>query len=172
MWRERLPAARPRIGLVWGGDKWHKNDVNRSMRLETLRPLFDLRCFQFISLQQAICDEDARSLRQYPDLHLAGAPFRDFAETAAVISCLDAVVAVDTAVAHLAGAMGKPLLLMLPFAADFRWLRERQDSPWYPQARLFRQHRFNDWRGAVGRLCEELIRIHHRIEADRLPLSA
>jgi len=73
-----------------------------------------------------------------------------------VISLLDVVISVDTAVAHLAGAMGKPLFLMLPFAADFRWLRERRDSPWYPSARLFRQPAFGDWNGAVGILAREL----------------
>ena len=77
--------------------------------------------------------------------------FRDFADTAGAIASLDAVIAVDTAVAHLAGAMGKPLFLLLPFAADFRWLRERQDSPWYPTARLFRQPAFGDWDSVIER---------------------
>ena len=74
---------------------------------------------------------------------------RDFADTAAAIALLDAVISVDTAVAHLAGAMGKPLLLLLPFGADFRWLRERDDSPWYPTARLFRQPAFGDWESVI-----------------------
>ncbi len=75
--------------------------------------------------------------------------FRDFADTAAVVAALDAVISVDTAVARLAGAMGKPLFLLLPFAADFRWLRQRRDSPWYPTARLYRQPVFGDWVSAV-----------------------
>jgi ADP-heptose:LPS heptosyltransferase len=89
---------------------------------------------------------------------------RDFADTAAVISRLDAVISADTAVAHLAGAMGKPLLLLLPFGADFRWLRERDDSPWYPTARLFRQPEFGDWVSVIEALRRELTRIFRHPE--------
>jgi ADP-heptose:LPS heptosyltransferase len=83
---------------------------------------------------------------------------RDFADTAAVISLLDGVISADTAVAHLAGAMSKPLSLLLPFGADFRWLRERDDSPWYPTARLFRQAEFGDWASVIETLRRELTR--------------
>jgi hypothetical protein len=145
------------VGLVWAGDRLHKNEANRSMRLETLRPLLALHDLHFVSLQQEICAQDADALRGAPNLR-AGGPFRDFAETAAAIARLDAVIAVDTAVAHLAGAMGRPLFLLLPFGADFRWLRERSDSPWYPGARLLRQHAFDDWGRAVDTLCQELMR--------------
>jgi tetratricopeptide (TPR) repeat protein len=154
----RLSRHKPLVGLVWAGDRFHKNDANRSMRLTTLRPLLDLPHLQFVSLQQEISGEDAQVLRSHPGLS-AGGPFRDFAETAAAIARLDAVIAVDTAVAHLAGAMGKPLFLLLPFGADFRWLRERTDSPWYPSARLFRQHAFNDWGRALAALRQELMRL-------------
>src|SRR6202035_5035422 len=139
------------------GDQLHKNDINRSLRLAALRPLLELAHLQFVSLQQEIGAQDAEVLRNHPGLQ-AGGPFRDFAETAAVIARLDAVIAVDTAVAHLAGAMGKPLFLLLPFGADFRWLRERSDSPWSPSARLFRQHAFDDWGRAVDLLRQELMR--------------
>jgi hypothetical protein len=151
-WRERQPL----VGLVWAGDPLHKNDVNRSMQLAALRPLLDLPRLQLVSLQQEISAQDAQVLRSHPRL-LAGGPFRDFAETAAAIARLDAVIAVDTAVAHLAGAMGKPLFLLLPYGADFRWLRQRPDSPWYPSARLFRQPAFNDWGRAVDALRQELM---------------
>jgi ADP-heptose:LPS heptosyltransferase len=95
--------------------------------------------------------------------------FRDFADTAGALASLDAVISVDTAVAHLAGAMGKPLFLLLPFAADFRWLRERYDSPWYPSARLCRQPAFGDWDGAVEALRQELTRFvrHPDVRAKR-----
>ncbi len=156
-WQERLPGPQPQVGLVWAGDQLHKNDANRSMRLETLRPLLDLPGLHFVSLQQEIGARDAEVLRSFSGLRTGG-PFRDFAETAAAIARLDAVIAVDTAVAHLAGAMSKPLFLLLPFGADFRWLRERPDSPWYPGARLFRQHAFNDWGRTVDALCGELTR--------------
>jgi tetratricopeptide (TPR) repeat protein len=148
---------RPLIGLAWAGDRLHKNDANRSMRLAALRPLLDVPHLQFVSLQQEICAEDAEILRSHAGLLQAGGPFRDFAGTAAMIAQLDAVIAVDTAVAHLAGAMGKPLFLLLPFGADFRWLRQRADSPWYPSARLFRQQAFDDWGRAVDDLRQELM---------------
>ena len=97
-------------------------------------------------------------LRDHADLCRIGEEFADFADTAAVVASLDAVVSVDTAVAHLAGAMDKPLYLLLPFAADFRWLRERRDSPWYPSAQLFRQSEFGDWASAVTALRHGLAR--------------
>ncbi len=154
--QERPEGPQPLVGLVWAGDRLHKNDANRSLRLETLRPLLALPDLRFVGLQQEICAQDAQVLRSVPRLR-SGGPFRDFAETAAAIARLDAVIAVDTAVAHLAGAMGKPLFLLLPFGADFRWLRERADSPWYPTARLFRQHAFDDWGRAVDLLGQELM---------------
>jgi tetratricopeptide (TPR) repeat protein len=169
-WQETLPGPQPSVGLVWAGDQLHKNDANRSMRLETLRPLLDLPDLQFVSLQQEISAQDAEVLRGIAGLR-AGGPFLDFAETAAAIARLDAVIAVDTAVAHLAGAMGKPLFLLLPFGADFRWLRERPDSPWYPGARLFRQHAFNDWGRAVDALCGELTRFRDGRAARSAPTA-
>ncbi len=148
-WRARLPQRRPRIGLAWSGERSHDNDLNRSMRLATLAPLLDLPDVTFVSLQHEVREEDVALLQSCANLHEVGATFRDFTDTAAVIASLDAVISVDTAVAHLAGAMGKPLWLMLPFAADFRWLRERPDSPWYPTARLYRQSTFGNWDNVV-----------------------
>jgi tetratricopeptide (TPR) repeat protein len=145
----------PRIGLAWAGDPLHKNDLNRSLRLSMLRPLLDVPQIEFVSLQQEMGAQDTELAGNLPQLALEG-PFADFAATAAAIAQLDAVIAVDTAVAHLAGAMGKPLFLLLPYGADFRWLRGRSDSPWYPTARLFRQHAFGDWGRAVNALCQEL----------------
>jgi tetratricopeptide (TPR) repeat protein len=156
-WQGRLPQRRPLVGLVWSGERAHDNDLNRSVRLETLKSLLDVPNAQFVSLQHDVREDDAPFLQSRNDLLQVGQAFTDFADTAAVIAQLDAVIAVDTAVAHLAGAMGKPLLLLLPFAADFRWLRGRGDSPWYPTARLFRQRQFDDWSGAVEALRQELM---------------
>jgi hypothetical protein len=156
LWRARLPRRRPLIGLVWSGERSHDNDLNRSMRLATLLPLLDLPNIAFVSLQHEVRDEDAALLQSRRDVLPVGADFKDFADTAAAIAALDAVIAVDTAVAHLAGAMGKPLFLLVPFAADFRWLRGRADSPWYPSARLFRQPQFGDWDSAVNVLRQQL----------------
>jgi hypothetical protein len=148
-WRARLPHRRPLIGLCWSGERVHDNDLNRSMALETLVPLLDVPGVQFVSLQRDVRDADAPLLARRSDIMPIGLEFSDFADTAAAVAALDLVISVDTAVAHLAGALGKPLILLLPFAADFRWLRERADSPWYPTARLFRQPRFGDWASVV-----------------------
>ena len=157
VWRNRLPKARPLIGLVWSGDRSHDNDLNRSIGLATLTPLLDLPDVTFVSLQHEVRERDVPVLRQLPNLFRIEPGFFDFADTAAAVALVDAVVSVDTAVAHLAGAMGKPVLLLLPFAADFRWLRERPDSPWYPTARLYRQPKFGDWGSVVEILRQELV---------------
>jgi tetratricopeptide (TPR) repeat protein len=158
-WRDRLPRRRPLIGVAWSGDRIHDNDLNRSIGLETLAPLFDLPDVGFVSLQYDIRERDLPVLSKLPTLQRFEQRFRDFADTAAAISLVDAVISVDTAVAHVAGAVGKPLLLLLPFAADFRWLRERQDSPWYPTARLYRQPKFGDWDSVIGALRQDLLRM-------------
>ena len=145
---------------MWSGERSHDNDLNRSMRLEALKPLLDLPEVAFVSLQHEVRDEDLsllQSLKNLGQVCAVGGQFKDFVDTAAAVAQLDAVIAVDTAVAHLVGAMGKPLFLLLPFAADFRWLRERADSPWYPSARLFRQPQFGDWNSVVTLLCNELM---------------
>jgi tetratricopeptide (TPR) repeat protein len=160
-WRDRLPpagslVARPRVGFVWSGQPSHKNDANRSIPLKRLAALFEDPPVQCFSLQSDLRDSDGEALRGLPDLvHLGGA-FRDFADTAAVIALLDVVISVDTAVAHLAGALGKPVVILVPHAADFRWLRSRDDTPWYPTAKLFRQPAFGDWDSVIVRLRDEL----------------
>ena len=158
-WSARLLQGRPHVGLVWSGMRSHDNDLNRSIRLATLAPLLDLPDITFVSLQHEVRGCDADYLQSRRNVTAIGAEFRDFADTAAAIETLDAVVAVDTAVAHLAGALAKPLFLMLPFAADFRWLRERADSPWYPSARLIRQPCFGDWDSAVNLLRQQVARL-------------
>jgi len=155
-WRQRLPPRRPLVGVAWAGRATHHNDINRSLPLASLAPLLRRDDVQFVSLQRDLREGDAAILRDMPNVIDVGRDLDDFTETAALISRLDAVVAVDTAVAHLAGALGKPLLLLLPYAADFRWLRARTDSPWYPSARLLRQERFGDWSGVIARLTAEL----------------
>jgi hypothetical protein len=158
-WRDRLPEARPRIGFVWSGSTSHKNDANRSIPLARLAALLKdlpVHCF---SLQSELRDADRETLRDLPQLVHFGSELADFADTAAVISLLDVIVSVDTAVAHLAGAMGKPVIVLLPYAADFRWMRERCDSPWYPTAKLLRQPAFGDWDSVIVRLRDELRRL-------------
>jgi tetratricopeptide (TPR) repeat protein len=152
----RLPSKRPRVGLAWAGRRSHRNDLSRSMSLDTLSPLLGLSAVEFISLQHELCAEDERLLGDRPQIVRIGEKLRDFAETAAIISLLDIVISVDTAIAHLAGALGKPLFVLLPFAADFRWLRQRPDSAWYPTARLFRQKSFAQWGDVIAAVHDEL----------------
>jgi tetratricopeptide (TPR) repeat protein len=168
-WRARLPSGRPLVGLAWAGERSHDNDLNRSLHLESLMPLLDLPELQFVSLQHEVRAEDAALLTSRSDVLSIGPDFRDFADTAAAMAALDLVISADTSIAHLAGAMGKPLLLLLPFAADFRWLRQRADSPWYPTVRLYRQSRFGDWEGVIEALREELM---HTICTHEVKLSA
>jgi hypothetical protein len=158
-WRGRLKPHRPLLGLVWSGERSHDNDLNRSLPLATLLPLLELPNVTFVSLQHEVRAEDAALLDSRADILPIGPQFRDFADTAAAIANLDAVISVDTAVAHLAGALGKPLWLLLPFAADFRWLRERADSSWYPTARLYRHPRFGDWNAVVQLLRRDVAQL-------------
>ncbi|WP_241302993.1 tetratricopeptide repeat protein [Burkholderia stabilis] len=154
-WRTRLGATdRPRIGLVWAGNPLHLNDRNRSITLADLVPLLDDR-YEWISLHKVIRDEDRATL-DASAIRFVGDALTDFAETAALTDAMDAVISVDTSVAHLAGALGRPLAVMLPHTPDFRWLLDRDDSPWYPGARLFRQPEGGQWAPVVERIRDAL----------------
>ncbi|HEY2134649.1 MAG TPA: tetratricopeptide repeat protein [Xanthobacteraceae bacterium] len=160
-WRRRIgTAAGLKVGLVWAGNPQHKNDRNRSIALERLKPLFGAPGVRWFSLQVG---ERAADLARLPAGTITDLSdrFTDFAETAAAIAGLDLVIAVDTATAHLAGALGKPVWVMVPFVPDWRWLIGRDDSPWYPNARIFRQPARGDWesvaqalRGALDELTQ------------------
>jgi tetratricopeptide (TPR) repeat protein len=155
-WRSRLPSDRPRVGLAWSGSSTHKNDANRSIPLARLAALFGNPAVQYVSLQTEMRSEDSDVLRDLPNLVHVGDDLGDFADTAAIVSLLDVVVTVDTALAHLAGALGRPVVILLPYAADFRWMRHRADTPWYPTAKLLRQPAFGDWDSVIDRLRDEL----------------
>jgi hypothetical protein len=148
-WRERLAARLPhgvrRIGLAWTGRPTHPNDRRRSMPLARLAPLASAGRASFVSLQKPMPASDEASLALFPELADISGELTDFGETAAVIANLDLVITVDTAMGHLAGALGKPVWILLPKASDWRWLLERSDSPWYPTVRLFRQQVPGNW---------------------------
>ncbi|HEY3596683.1 MAG TPA: tetratricopeptide repeat protein [Paraburkholderia sp.] len=153
--RERAPLRRLKVGLAWSGNATHNNDLNRSIKLAALAPLF-AKDATFISLHQEVRERDAATLAQSGVIHF-GADLRDFADTAALIENLDLVISVDTSVVHLAGAIGKPVWVLLPRLPDWRWMLEREDSPWYPATvQLFRQHKPGDWQGVVERLAYAL----------------
>ncbi len=151
-WAARLgPEHRPKVGLAWAGNPQQPTDKRRSVPVERLAPLLARTDFAFYSLQV-----DAAPPAGMIDL-MGGV--RDFADTAALIANLDLVIAVDSAVAHLAGAMGKPVWLLNRFDAEWRWLRDRDDSPWYPTLRQFRQTAPGDWDGVIARVRAELARM-------------
>jgi tetratricopeptide (TPR) repeat protein len=148
-WGARLHSQTlPRIGLVWSGNPVHNNDRNRSMPLKALLPLLDVKA-QFVSLQKDIRPSDEVVLRARSDILHLGPELQSFVDTAALIEHLDLVISVDTSVAHLAGALGRPVWILLPYVPDWRWLLDRDDSPWYPTARLFRQSQTREWHSVI-----------------------
>jgi hypothetical protein len=147
-WRDRLKnETRLKIGIVWAGRPTYQNDRTRSMALETLAPLNQVPDIALYSLQKGPAAEQL-SRASFSVIDWTS-ELRDFTDTAALIDPLDLVISVDTAVAHLAGAMGKRVWLMLPFVPDWRWMLNRIDSPWYPTMRLFRQPNLGNWNAVV-----------------------
>lgn len=153
-----LHPERLKVGLCWAGKPSHKNNRNRSIMLEDFATLFDLPRTDFISLQKGPAVQDIADLSLGPLLRDLGSGFRDFADTAAAIRALDLVITVDTSVAHLAGAMARPVWVLLPYAPDWRWMLHRDDSPWYPSMTLFRQTSPGDWSEVFSRVRHALIR--------------
>jgi predicted TPR repeat methyltransferase len=157
-WRVKLgDAKKPRVGLVWSGSMLLKND-KRSIALTEMLPLV-ADWAQWVCLQKEVSDSEAAMLASRPDIRYVGGELNDFADTAALIELMDIVVSVDTAVANLAGAMGKPVWILLPYIPmDWRWMLDREDSLWYPTARLFRQSASREWASVISRVNRELAR--------------
>jgi ADP-heptose:LPS heptosyltransferase len=147
------------VGLVWAGSPDHAHDNRRSIALARLAALSGIPNVIFHSLQKGERAAEAMSPPAGMMLIRHDADLKDFADTAALISNLDLVITIDTAVAHLAGAMGKKVWVLIPFSPDWRWMSGREDSPWYPTMRLFRQETEGDWAGAADRVAEALLRI-------------
>jgi Tfp pilus assembly protein PilF len=149
-WRDRV-----KVGLAWAGSRAHGNDRRRSCPLAALAPLLAMPGLAWFSLQKDDGEDQIAQVPEARDLVLLDAR-RDFERKAALMTALDLVVSVDTSTAHLAGALARPLWVLLPFAPDWRWQLERGDSPWYPTARLFRQTRAGDWPGVIGEVRRSL----------------
>jgi tetratricopeptide (TPR) repeat protein len=155
-WENRLGVHdKLRIGLVWSGNPVHSNDHNRSASLRAFAPVLDLDA-TFVSLQKDPRPDDRAVLSQRTEIIDPTADLTDFVETAALLSCLDVVITVDTSVAHLAAALGRPAWILLPYDPDYRWLLGRDDSPWYPTARLFRQDKTRDYATVLHRVRDAL----------------
>jgi tetratricopeptide (TPR) repeat protein len=156
-WEARLgPHTKLRVGLVWSGRPTHANDHNRSIPLRMISRILNVGA-TFVSLQKEPRPDDRAALLERSEIVDLTADLTNFAETAALISCLDLVITVDTSVAHLAGALGCPTWILLPHTPDYRWLLDRDDSPWYPTVRLFRQSKARDYGEVLDRVRSELL---------------
>jgi hypothetical protein len=153
------PGNGMKVGLAWAGRATHPNDRNRSISLQRLSPLTEINGPVFFSLHKGEPAAQATNPPAGMKLIDLMADVHDFADTAALIANLDLVITVDTAVAHLAGAMGKAVWVLLPFPSDWRWLLNRDDSPWYPTMRLFRQAQPGDWAAPILQIATALRRV-------------
>lgn len=159
-WAERLNGLVPRgfgrIGLIWAGRPTHNNDRNRSARLGDFSPLANVPGIALLALQKGPRTGQAGTYYGRAPLINIGAEIQDYDDTMAILECLDLLVTVDTSVAHLAGAMGRPVWILLPRAPDWRWLLDRADTPWYPSVRLFRQQTVRRWDDVTNSIADEL----------------
>jgi tetratricopeptide (TPR) repeat protein len=155
-WREELKGIGLKVGIVWAGNPAHKNNQNRSCALAHIKTLLDLEGVTFFSLQKDVAPLDWQTEISPYAMTDCGGKIGDFSDTAAIIHNLDLTISVDTATAHLAGAMGKPAWVLLPNVSDWRWMRNRSDSPWYRSMRLFRQKRPGDWESVFIEIKNEL----------------
>ena len=156
-WRARLGgSAGIRVGLNWAGNATYQGDAERSILLPPLLPLLANTGVSFVGLQNGLRDGDAELIRANPQLDHIGDQITPFEDTAAAIALMDVVISSDTAMVHLAGALGRPVWILLPHLPDWRWLLQGDTSPWYPTARLFRQPRPGDWDSVVAEVSREL----------------
>ena len=158
-WKQKLgPKRMPRIGLVWSGRPEHQNDHLRSMKLSELIQYLP-SALEYITLQKELRPSDREMFELYNNIACYGEELKDFTDTAALCELMDVVISVDTSVAHLSGALGRPTWVMLPFIPDWRWLLNREDSPWYQSVKLYRQATEYDWSSVLERVKHDLLLI-------------
>jgi tetratricopeptide (TPR) repeat protein len=156
-WQDRLAhLPRPRIGLIWAGRPTHAQDPDRSIRLAQLAPLAGIPGVSFVSLQKGDAAAQIATAPAGLAVHDFTAELADFADTAAFLGAIDLVITVDTAMAHLSGALGKNVWMMNRYMPDWRWMLRREDSPWYPTMRMFRQSKAREWDSVIARLADAL----------------
>lgn len=155
-WQALTPSKKPRIGIVWRGNPKHHNDLHRSVPIQTFRSLLSSTICQFVNLQLNPTAEESIALQSAPNCIDLTDQIQHYDDTAALIQSLDLVISVDTSVAHLAGALGKPVWILLPFAPDWRWGLSGTNTRWYPSAKLFRQPRYADWTSVIRNVRLEL----------------
>ena len=155
-WNKKLSKkTKPRVGLVWSGSTAHRNDKSRSLPLKDLEPVLELP-FEFHSLQKEVRENDQKTLFEFNQVHQHQDELNDFSDTAALIEEMDLIISVDTSVAHLAGALGKDVWILLSYHPDYRWMLVRNDSPWYPTCTLFRQSKIDDWTELIFEIISNL----------------
>ena len=155
-WQAKLgEKAKPRVGLVWSGSTIHKNDHNRSLTLSKLLSYLNPNV-EYVCLQKELRDIDKELLAQHIEIKYFGDGLEDFTDTAALCTLMDVVISVDTSVAHLAGTLGKPTWVLLPFIPDWRWLLDKDDNPWYPSAILYRQEKMGNWNSVLEKVKSDL----------------
>ena len=155
-WASKLGSQNKlRVGIVWSGSSVHKNDKNRSIQLADMMQQLPLDC-QYVSLQKEVRDIDKSMLHSTSSVLHYGEELHDFADTAALCELMDIIISVDTSVAHLCGAMGKVTWVLLSFSPDWRWLLDRDDSPWYRSIKLYRQHNIGDWDSVLENVANDL----------------
>jgi Glycosyltransferase family 9 (heptosyltransferase) len=161
-WRDRVPGGPGRkVGIAWSGNPKLLRDRQRSISLDSLSLVLELPGISFVTLNPALAPEDEKKLARLGNVVHLAKDFSDFADTAAAMAQLDLIISVDTAIAHLAGALGKPVWILLPYVPDWRWMLDRHDSPWYPTARLFRQPKSGDWASVIATIRQELAGTHY-----------
>ena len=172
-WKTRLAKMKGvKVGVVWAGNPDHANDSRRSVALSLLAPLFAVRGTSFASLQVGPRSADLKKLkRRNVSIDDLSPAFSDFAESAGAITALDLTITVDTSAAHLAGALGKPVWVLLPWVTDWRWMLNREDNPWYPTMRLFRQKKGEDWDDVIARVEKELNAVVRGDDAALMPFK-
>jgi len=158
-WQQQITWADLKVGVVWAGSPSHGNDHNRSCSLSLFEPLLAIPGIQWFSLQKGPAAAELHHLKAPQVIRPIAEHFSNWMDTACAVQCMDLIISVDTAVAHLAGALGRPTWVLLPFAPDWRWMLERQDSPWYPTMHLFRQSRPADWAGIFADIKDQLSNI-------------
>jgi tetratricopeptide (TPR) repeat protein len=156
-WEQRLGAkTKPRVGLVWSGNADHVNDHNRSIALSALLAALP-DTLEYVSLQKEVRASDKEALESNGHIRHFGDALKDFGDTAALCEWMDLVISVDTSVAHLSGALGRPTWVLIPYVPDWRWLLDRDDSPWYPSVKLYRQCDDRDWANVLDAVKADLV---------------
>jgi tetratricopeptide (TPR) repeat protein len=172
LWAARLGSrTKPRVGLAYAGNPGHANDIYRSIKLDLLVPLLSRGDLDFHIVQKGLSDLDRQRLRAFPHVIIHDTEIADLADTAAILAQMDLVISVDTAILHLSGAIGAPTIGLIPFAPDWRWLVNRDDTPWYASMRLYRQAQAADWRVPLSRLTQDLAALAQGLNAHSMVRS-